>query len=146
MFKNIIPANRVQLNKYMLTIEPAVGQILATSIGGLEEEIDAAELPDRTKRSGGRSKSVTFDIKVPSHDLSNVAMRVWYEQCKAALLGYLKIGTLVIFTEFGSPGLTRTFYNMWISKCSEPDLEMENEGTMHVTTWTIEADEIISTF
>lgn len=144
--KQVLKENRVPVNRYQLIITPfSVPDVTLVSIGGLEEELDAAELPDRTVRSGGRSKPVEFDIAQPSHhDLEVAAMEAWYAMCKLALPGYIRQGLLILFDESGLvPRRKRTLPNIWLKKRAEPDLEMDSEGDMHTITWTCQADQIL---
>jgi len=146
--KQVLQENRIPVNRYQLIIQPFnVPEVTLVSISGLEEELDAPELPDRTVRSGGRSKPVEFDIMQPTHhDLEVAAMETWYTQCKLALPGYLRLGMLTLFDEAGLlPRRRRTLPNIWLKKRAESDLEMENEGEMHVITWTCQTDQVIVT-
>lgn len=142
--KNVIPEFRIPVNKYAFLAQPGVGEITLVSIGGLEEELDAPELPDRTVRSGGRSKPLETDIVQPMHiTLEVVLMETWFGLCKLSLPGYLKIGTLIQFDETGLiPRKSWTLPNCWLKKRAHSDLELENDGDMSTITWTLQADEI----
>ena len=142
--KNVLKPNRVQVNKYQLTVQPGVGSVLFISIGGLEEELDAVDLPDRTSRSGGREKPVEFEVVQPMHhDLEVLAMEVWWRMCKNTLPLYLKLGILVCFDEWGVPRRKYTLPNIWISKRKHSDLELDNDGEMATITWTLKADQVV---
>ncbi len=142
--KNVIPENRVPVNKYALIVQPGVGEITLTSIGGLEEELDAPELPDRTVRSGGRAKPGSTDIVQPMHITAEVAlMEAWYALCKLSLPGYLKLAVLIQFDESGLVPTKRwTLPNVWLMKRLHTDSELENDGDMSTITWTMSYDEI----
>lgn len=142
--KNVIPENRIPVNKYALIVQPGVGEITLVSIGGLEEELDAPELPDRTVRSGGRAKPGETDIVQPMHITEEVnLMEAWYALCKLALPGYLKNGVLVQFDEAGRFPVKRwTLPNSWLKKRAHSDSELENDGDMSTITWTLSYDEI----
>lgn len=142
--KSVLKVNRVQVNKFKLTISPGVGSPLFTTISGLEEELDTVDLPDRTSRSGGREKQIEFEVQQPMHhDLEVVAMEVWYRMCKASLPLYLKLGVLILFDEWGIPRKKYTLPNLWISKRSHSELDLDNDGEMSTITWTLKADQII---
>jgi hypothetical protein len=142
--KNVLKVNRVQVNKFQLTIAPGVGSPLFTTISGLEEELDTVDLPDRTSRSGGREKQLEFEVQQPMHhDLEVLAMEAWYRMCKMSLPLYLKLGTLVLFDEWGIPRRRYTLPNLWISKRSHSELDLDNDGEMSTITWTLKADQII---
>jgi hypothetical protein len=145
--KNVLKENRVQTNKYSALIQPGPGLILFTAISGLEEELDASELPDRTMRSGGRKKSIEFDATQPMHhDLEVLAMEAWYTECQDPVSPvHLKIMTIIIFDQQGFPRRRVTLFNVWIKKRVHSDLELEGEGDMGTITWTLQADELIMT-
>lgn len=140
----VLKPNRVQVNKYKLLIQPGVGTPLFTRISGLEEELDAVDLPDRTSRSGGREKPIEFEVDQPMHhDLEVLAMEAWYRMCRHTLPLYLKLGVLMVFDEWGIPRRRYTMPNLWISKRATSDLELDNDGEMGILTWTLKADCII---
>lgn len=142
--KGIIPANRIPVNKYDLVVQPGVGTITLISIGGLEEELDAPEMPDRTVRSGGRAKPGSTDLVQPMHITAEVAlMEIWYALCKHSLLGYLKLAVLIGFDETGLIPVKRwTLPGCWLMKRLHSDNELENDGDMSTITWTMSYDEI----
>lgn len=143
--KNVIKENRVQVNKFALTIQPGVGTPQFVSITGLEEELDSSELPDRTVRSSGRKKPMEFEVVLPAHhDLEVLAMEAWYEMGQDPILpGYLKLGILKLYDGLGVPRRVRTLTNLWAKKRVESDLELEDEGAMAVITWTLSCDEML---
>lgn len=144
MIKNVIKENRVPVNKFKLVVQPGVGEITLVSVSGIEEELDATELPDRTVRSGGRSKPFEPEIVQPMHhDIEVLAMESWYNMCKFTLPGYLKIGVLIQFDEYGFPRRKYTLQSLWIKKRVHSDLELDNEGEMSVLTWTLSADQLL---
>lgn len=142
--KNVIPEFRIPVNKFALMVQPAVGEITLVSIGGLEQELDAPELPDRTVRSGGRGKPVETDIVQPMHITTEVLlMEAWWTLCSGSLPGYLKQGTLIQFDESGLiPRKSWLLPNSWLKKRVHSDLELENDGDMSTITWTLQADDI----
>lgn len=143
--KDVIEENHAQVNKYALSILPGVGSPVFISISGLEEELDATEMPDRTVRSGGRKKPVEFDVVQPAHhDVEVAAMEQWYVDCQDPVQpGHLKVGMLTIFDQQGRPRRKRTLVKLWNKKRVETDLELENDGDMATITWTLQCDEIL---
>lgn len=141
--KNVIQEQRIPVNKYQLIIQPGIGLITVTTLTGLEQELDQAEMPDRTTRSGGRGKQVEFDITQPMHHTAEVAlMEAWWILCKNSLPGYLKTGVLIQLSEASLPALSWALPNLWIGKRGHRDLEMENDGEMSDFTWTMKADDL----
>lgn len=142
--KNVLKPNRVQANKFQLTIQPGIGAPTFTKISGLEEELDKVDLPDRTSRSGGRSKPLEFEVEQPMHhDVEVAQMEAWYAMCKATLPGHLKLGILVLFDEWGVPRRRRTLTNLWVGKRKDTDQDLNDEGAMSTITWTLHADEML---
>ena len=142
--KNQIQELRIPVNKFQLIVQPGVGQITVISLTGLEEELDAPELPDRTIRSGGRSKPVEIDVVQPMHHTSEVLlMEAWWNLCKYSVAGYLRLGMLIQMNETGIPTKRWTLPNIWIKKRAHSDLELENDGEMATITWTMQTDQII---
>jgi len=142
--KNVLKENRVPVNKFELAIQPGIGSPTFTEMSGLEEELDAAELPDRTVRSGGREKAVEFEVTQPlHHDVELAAMEAWYIACKKSLPGYLKLGVLIMFDEYGIPRRKFTLPNLWISKRTHSDLALDNEGEMGTVRWTMKTDQVL---
>jgi hypothetical protein len=144
--KNVIQEVRIPANQYTLTVQPGVGTVVLVSIGGLEKELDAPELPDRTVRSGGRGKPVETDIVQPMHHSAEVAvMELWWGLCENSILGYLKLGVLVQYDASGLIPLKRwQLPNAWLKKMALSDLEMEGDGEMSTITWTLQADDLIA--
>jgi hypothetical protein len=143
--KNVINENRIQVNKYLLDLQPGIGSVLLTTISGLEEELDAVELPDRTTRSGGRKKSIEFEVTQPlHHDLEVARMEAAYVEAQDPVSPlHLKVGTLIQFDQSGLPRRKFTLLNVWVKKRVHSDLELENDGDMATITWTLQCDEIL---
>jgi len=144
--KNIIEENRIQTNKFTMDWQPGIGTITLISVGELEEELDKAELPDRTVRSGGRGKPIEFDVVQPAHhDSGEVqAMEDWYRDCKDPVApDHLKIGTYTKFDQQGAPRRTLALDNCWLSKRVESESDLDNDGDMATITWTVNADAMI---
>jgi len=140
--KGVLQSNRVQVNKFELMIVPLTfPKPLFTRISGLEMELDTVDLPDRTTRSGGREKQVEFEVDQPMHHVIEVvAMEGWWKQCVNTLPLYLKIGTLLILNEYLGRSQKFMLYNLWLSKRSQSDLDLDNDGDMAIITWTMKAD------
>lgn len=145
-FKNVISENRIQVNKYTITFQPNVGEVLFTTIGALEAELDKADLPDRTSRSGGRTKPIEFDVTQPMHhDEGQVqAMENWWDDCQDPVApDHLKVGTLVLFDQQGAPRKSYTLINAWLFKQGTPELDMDNDGEQALITWSISIDDVL---
>lgn len=140
--KNVIQENRIQMNSYSVDISPGVGNIMFVSVGALDDELDKTELPDRTMRSGGRGKPFEFDVVQPAHhDVEVALMEAWWADCQEPVApDYLKILTYTKYDGRGSPRRQLVCNNAWISKKSESESDLNNEGDMATITWTIQVD------
>lgn len=143
MIKGVLQENRVQDNKYALVVQPGVGMCTLTAVSGLEQEIDKAELPDRTARSGGRTKAIEFDVTQPMHHtLEVLAWELWWTMCSNSVPGYLKLGLLTLFDDRNIPVKKFILPKLWITKRKHSDNELDSEGKMGTITWTLSADDI----
>ena len=84
-----------------------------TEQSGIEDELETTELPDRTIASGGNRKSAEFTIMIPTHHT------------------------------VGNITRTRSLVGVFVSKRTDPDLEMKNEGEMASTEYTIKVDDVL---
>jgi hypothetical protein len=143
--KNVIQENRAQINKFSLSFTPGVGAPTFVSVSGLEEELDRTELPDRTTRTGGRKKSIEFEVVQPAHhDIEVAAMTNWYQECQDPVSPtHLKVGSLIVYDTVGSPRVKRTLMGCWLSKRVDSDLDLNDDGAQATITWTVNADEML---
>ncbi len=142
--KGAIQANHIPLNKYKLLVV-GLPPLTPTKVSGIEEELEAVDLPDRTKASGGNTKVVQFTVMLPMHHLiEQAAMEVWFKESQDPVLPSYKKPATVIMTPIG-PGIpvARTLVGVFPMKRKLPDLEMKNEGEMAEVEWTLSADDII---
>ena len=143
--KRVIQPNRVQRNKYAMKV-PGLQDMVLTSIGSLESELDDNEMPDRTLVTGGREKPVEFDIMVPAHHkVAILQMEAWFTECKEPVTPtHKKIATIMFFREqgFDVPGLTYFLEGIKVKKRATPEGELDNDGEMAVVTYTMTADEV----
>lgn len=111
------------------------------SIDGIEEELDMAELPDRTKRPGGNSKPIEFKAVAPlHHTIEHAYLEEWYAQALGALPGYLRPVVMSYPSVSGLQAKTVTLVNVWPCKKKYPDADMNNEGELGTVEWTFSAD------
>jgi hypothetical protein len=143
--KRVLQANRVQVNKYAMKV-PGLQDMVLTSIGSLESELDDNEMPDRTRVTGGRQKAVEFDIGVPAHHkLAILQMESWLTECTEPVTPtHKKTATILFFHEqlFDIPGLKYFLEGMKVMKRATPEGELDNDGEMAIVTYTMTADEV----
>lgn len=148
--KGVILPDYYPQNKATLTVVGIPVPLTITQISGLEDELDVAELPDRTNGSGGRKKQVEFDITIPAHHTVEVAaMEAWFKEGQDPVLpSYKKVGTLNINSQSNLRAGFISLVGMFVSKRAMPDFDMDNDGEHTGLTYTIKADlatEFIST-
>lgn len=142
--KGDIRPDHIPINKFRLIVA-GLPVITFTEISGLEEELEAVDLPDRTSVSGGQTKPIEFTGKVPTHHVEQrIAMEGWFEEGKEPVSPtYKKIGTLVKMSLSGIQVVSYVLPGCWVCKRNTPDLDMNDEGAIDLTEWTFKADQII---
>jgi hypothetical protein len=142
--KGVILPDHIPVNNFVLRVL-GMPQFTILTMSGLEEELDNVDLPDRTAASGGHTKPLEFTLGIPLHHLNEMAaMESWYSESqepvsptykKPATLVLQSISTLVLKSYF--------LVGMFPSKRKTADLDMNNEGELHVVEWTFRADQVL---
>lgn len=140
--KGTMQPDILQVHKFQLFVTGLPVPFTLTSLSGIEDELDVAELPDRTNASGGRKKQVEFEIGIPAHHTLEVAqMELWFQECQDPVLPtHKKVGTVVIFSQSNIKQGFVSLVGLFPSKRAMPDLELDNDGEMAVLTYTMKAD------
>lgn len=142
--KGVIDPDHIAVNKYRLQFLGFVN-LTPVEIGGLEDELETTDLPDRTRASGGNRGPSEFTIMLPMHHtVEQVAMETWFRESQDPVLpSYKKQGTLIMERISGQGDRSFTVTGAFPTKRVLPDLEMANEGEMATVEWTISVDDII---
>ncbi len=142
--KGTIREDRIPVNKYQLLIV-GMPPIVLTEVSGIEDELETADLPDRTVATGGNRKSVEFSVTQPMHHtIERLAMEVWYREGQDPVSPtYKKPATLAHLSNTGNTIATYELTGMFLSKRKLPDLDMNNEGEMASIEWTCKADDVL---
>lgn len=143
--KHVLLPDHIPTNKYALAVAQLGADITFTSVGALEREIDKVELPDRTAASGGRTKPIEFEVKVPAHHLDEIAiMDKWIEDGQDPVdPNYKRTGTLSMISISGLGRYVGTLVGLWAQKDATPELEMNSEGDMAEKTYTMCCDDFL---
>lgn len=142
--KGAILPDHIPVNKYRLIV-PGLPPLTPVEIGGLEDELQTTDLPDRTKATGGNRGTVEFTLSIPAHHtVERLAMELWFQEGQDPVLPtYKKAGTLILQSLSGQNFASYTLPGLFIMKRTTPDLEMANEGEMAVIEYTMSSDDVI---
>ena len=146
-FKGVIQPDHMQVSKYSLQAF-GLPPLTPVKVGGIEEELDNPELPDRTTHTGGRTKPVEFDVEIAMHHtLEILAMDSWMDECIDPVSPLHKKQVL-IFLQSQSNANLRSYMirGCFPQKRALPDLEMENDGDLATVTYTLKGDEVKRVF
>lgn len=142
--KGVIKPDHIPINKFQFLVLGLV-DLMLTEIGGIEDELQVTELPDRTMASAGYRNSTEMTIKLPMHHtVEMAAMELWYRESQDPVSpGYKKTATLVHRSLSGDIERTYTLTGVFPKKRTLPDLELANEGEMAETEWELSVDDVI---
>lgn len=144
VMKGSVKPNHAPVNNFELLIV-GLPPILFTKVGGIEQEIEAVDMPDRTQVSGGNVKGVEFPVEMFEHHVvERAAMDIWFEEAKDNVTPtYKKVGTLIKKGIDGSIVSTQTLIGLWIKKRKTSDLDLANEGEPAMVEYTMWADDVL---
>jgi hypothetical protein len=143
--KRTIKADHMPVNNYEMLVN-GMPKIIFISVEGLDEELETVDLPDRTARSGGNTKALSFTAKQPLHHALEVqAMEQWYKDSQHPVKpDYLKNATLMFksLTDMHSKSyaLTECFPHKRVLS----NADMNDEGKPAELTWTFRATEVVN--
>jgi hypothetical protein len=142
--KGLIQPGHIPVNKYQL-IFPGVPPLTVTKLGGLEEELETVEQPDRTVHSNGQTKPTELTIELMMHHtVEQAAMELWYAISKDPVLpGYKKDGTL-IHLSVSTVGLPVVYavIGCFPKMRKTPEMDMSNESDAAIVEWTLSVDDV----
>lgn len=113
-------------------------------ISGLELEIQAVDLPDRTKATGGQILPQEWTAKtMMHHDIERAALEAWMQEARDPVTTtYKKTGSLAHKNLSGVNNGVWQIGGIWISKRKLPDLEKANDGEPAMIEWTFNSDSV----
>jgi hypothetical protein len=142
--KGIILPGHIPVNKYQL-IFPTLPPLIVTKLSGLEEELEKAEMPDRTIQSQGNTKAVEMTIELcMHHHIEQAGMELWYQESKDPVTpGYKKDGVLIHLSS-SLVGLPRPFSLEGTFPMSRktPEMDMSNDSDAAVIEWGLSIDNV----
>ena len=142
--KGSVKPNHAPVNNFELIIV-GLPAILFTEVGGLEQETESADMPDRTQVSGGNRKGTEFTAKMfEHHTVERAAMDLWFEEgVDPVTPTYKKVGTLIKRGIEGNVVSTQTLTGLWVKKRMTSDLDLANEGEPAMVEYTFWADDVL---
>jgi len=142
--KGAINPDHIGVNKYELIVI-GLPPLTFTAIGGIEDELQTVDMPDRTTASGGNKGPVEFTADLPAHHIvQQAAMETWFVEGQDPVSPtYKKIASLVLKSGSGNILRSYSLMGLYVSKRGTPDLEMANEGELAIITWTLKGDEML---
>lgn len=142
--KAVIQPDHIPLNKFQLLVL-GLPPFTFTSVSGLEEELDVVDLPDRTVASGGRTGPVEIEVGLPMHHtVEQAAMEAWFQESQDPVLPtYKKPGTFIASSLSGASSKSYSFVDLFPSKRTIPDFEMDNDGELAIVMWTLRASDVL---
>lgn len=143
--KGLIDPDHIPVNKYELNVV-GLPPIVTTSVSGLETEVAAIELPDRSKATGGQSSSAELTVRVPMHHSNQIlAMDTWHDEAQDPVtITYKKAATLVHQSGSGAVQKQYSLLGVWCSKRKLPDLAFDDDGAMAEVEYTLHVDSVIA--
>jgi hypothetical protein len=141
--KGAIDPNHIPVNNFELLVLGLPG-FTFTEISGMEDEIQKAEMPDRTVATGGNRGPTEFTAMLPLHHRTQqAAMEIWFREGQDPVSPlYKKVGTLLMKSIEGTTVASFAVAGLWPYKRKKPDLEMGNEGELAQVEWTFSADDV----
>ncbi len=143
--KGSIAPGHIPVNKYQLLFV-GVPQLTPVTISGIEEELQAVDLPDRTKASGGNTGPSEMTIAIPAHHTVEIlAMESWFAESQDPVSPLYKKAGALLMQSGAILGPTRTInlIGVFPTKRKMPDLEMSNDGEMATYEWTLSIDQLL---
>lgn len=140
--KGALEADHIPVNKFDLLVL-GLPPLTITELSGIEDELENVVLPDRTVASGGNRGPVEFTISMPSwHTIEQAAMELWFKESQDPVVPtYKKAATLTMKSIGGTPKAF-ALIDLFPTKRSTPDLEMENEGEPAMIEWELKASDM----
>lgn len=145
VMKGSVQPNHIPVNNFELLVI-GLPPILFTEVSGLEQETEKADMPDRTVVSGGNVKATEFTAMMfEHHSIELASLELWRrEGVDPVSPTYKKVGTLIKRGINGEIASTRTVTGLWITKRTDADLDLANEGEPAMVEFTFSADKIES--
>jgi hypothetical protein len=143
--KGSIQPAHIAVNLYELLFV-GIPKLTATTVSGLEEELQAVDMPDRTKASGGHTGPSEFTATFPLHHSTEVlALEAWFREGQHPVSPtYKKPGSLLM-QSISPIGAVRTYQlvGVFMTKRKLPDLDMANDGELALAECTFSVDQIL---
>jgi hypothetical protein len=141
--KRMVHADHMPVNNYQMLVNGIIPIVFVT-VEGLDEELETVDLPDRTARSGGNTKALSFTAKQMMHHTEEVnALERWYKDSQHPVKpDYLKNATLIFKSLTDLHSKSYALIECFPHKRVIPNADMNDEGKAAEITWTFRCTEI----
>lgn len=142
--KGTVQPDHIPTNNYKLLVV-GVAPITATTISGIEDELQTTELPDRTVASGGHRGPSEVTLGVPlHHEIEQLAIEAWFKESQDPVSpGYKKAGSLIFTSVSGAITRSFTIVGIFPKKRALPEGDMAGEGEAAIVEWTFLMDDLL---
>ena len=140
---SVLP-DHIAVNNYELSVVGISTSFFFTEVSGIELEIQAVDLPDRTKASGGNVVPQEWTAKTMlHHSIEQAALEAWLTEGQCPVdPAYKKTATLIHKTISGTPTAIYLLTGVWVMKRKLPDLDKSNDGEPGIVEWSFSSDNI----
>lgn len=147
--KGVIEPDHVPINKFKFLVIGLLGPPYLTpvSISGVEEESEWTDLPDLTVAALGRTKAIEFSIGIPMHHREEqIALELWMIESREPQLPTYKKPCVLTHSTLSGSDHSYVFTDAFPTRRALPTLNMADDGTMAVVTWTFKASLVMPLF
>lgn len=143
--KRTIRPDHMPVNNYEMIVN-GMPKIVFLKVDGLDEELETVDLPDRTARSGGNTKALSFTAVQPMHHANEVAaMERWYADSQHPVKpDYLKNATLIFKSLTDLHSKSYALVEIFPHKRAPSNADMNDEGKPAEITWTFRCTQLIN--
>ena len=149
--KTAIGDNILSQNEYEFRV--GTQKLTVISVGDFDVNLETVTLPDRSVVTGGSTQAFEVDVVVPTHHASEMSFwEQWFKDSQfhdsvSAAPNYKKTVTIIQKrTHTGTKSRAIFLSGVFPRKRMDTGLDMENEGDMARTTWTLSVDQYRSEF
>jgi hypothetical protein len=142
--KGTILPGHIPVNKYTLQVI-GLPPLVVTKIGGLEEELETAELPDRTQHSNGQTKPLEVTIEIMMHHpIERLALEQWLTDGKDPVAVDYKKNAVLVYLPNSVVGLPAAYglTGCFLKSRKTADADMANDSDAQTIEYVMCIDSV----